>query len=73
MHVSYTLYIITLVTLSRRGINGASDYYDHGEEWVDPDPLSGINCNRALKPVKKEPRFVISCLLLLISVTLLIQ
>lgn len=72
MHVSYTLYIIALVALIPRGINGASDY-DHGEEWVDPDPLSRINCNRALKPVKKEPRFVISCLLLLISVTLLIQ
>jgi hypothetical protein len=59
MEILFSLYSITLlVILNSRGINGVLDCHDHGEEWVDPDPLNRINCDLASKSVKREPRFV---------------
>jgi hypothetical protein len=57
MDISYCLFFASLmVILYLPDLYGASNY---GEEWVDPDPLSKINRDRASERVIKEPRFVI--------------
>jgi hypothetical protein len=68
MEVSYRLLFVTLtVGLYLPNLYGASDC---GEEWVDPDPLSKINRDRASEPVTKEPRFVIFIVCIMPIVTL---
>jgi hypothetical protein len=67
MDISKILVFVTLMVVCQPDQYGASSC---GKEWVDPDPLSKINPDRASGPLMKESRFVIqndvsSCFMLL--------
>jgi hypothetical protein len=61
MEISFSpFFAFSLIILNVPNISGGSDYHIQEEEWVDPDPLSKIYHDHALKTVVKESRFVTS-------------
>jgi hypothetical protein len=61
MKISFLSFFVSLlIILNVQNVRGGCDYHIHGEKWVDPDLLSRIYRDHALKTVGKESRLVTS-------------